>query len=60
MKDAVFIACLAAAAAIVAPTFADLMAGLSPRYRQLELQKQQLEQTARDYEVYREAVKDVR
>ncbi|MBD2094106.1 hypothetical protein H6F90_02935 [Trichocoleus sp. FACHB-591] len=60
MKDLAFIVCLAAAAAIVAPTAADLLTALSPKYIKLEAQKQQLEQTARDYQVYREAVKDAR
>lgn len=60
MKDLALIVAIAAAAAIVAPTAADLLTHLSPRYWKLEAQKQQLEQTARDYQVYREAVKDAR
>jgi hypothetical protein len=60
MKDLAFIVAIAAAAAFVAPTVADLATYLSPKYIKIEAQKQQLERTERDYQVYREAVKDAR
>lgn len=45
---------------VFGPAIADFFALNSPQYRVLEAENQQLRRTAQDYEVYKDAIRDVR
>jgi hypothetical protein len=60
MKDIALTFILAALMLVSGPSLFNAFTGFSPKYQQLEIENQQLKQTARDYDVYREAIKDAR